>query len=161
MTTLAPMRAELFERFRSDTVRAYADDNVLALRWLEQGALERAHGEFERLLPEGIATPGHHLYEIVDGPERQTVGFIWFALTDDAPDSRMGYVYNIRVFEEQRGKGYARAAMALLEDRARELGALAIALHVFGLNSTAQALYRAGGYGITGFNMIKRLDHGA
>lgn len=159
MTVLAPMRPEQFERFRAEAVAAFADDNVDALRWRPAGAVERATREFDQLLPQGPATTGHHLYEILDGPAGQTVGFIWFAVVD-SPTARTGYLYNIRVASPFRGRGHAKAAMDQVEARARELGADAVALHVFALNSTAQALYRSVGYGITGFNMIKRLDGG-
>lgn len=160
MTVLAPMRPEQFERFRAEAIAAYADDNVDALRWLPARAVERATTDFDKLLPQGPATPGHHLYEILDAPAGQTVGFIWFAVVE-SPTARTGYLYNIRVASSFRGRGHAKAAMDQVEAKARELGADAVALHVFALNSTAQALYRAVGYGITGFNMIKRLDGGA
>ena len=160
MTVLAPMRLDQFERFRAEAITAYADDNVDALRWLPARAVERATAEFAKLLPLGPATPGHHLYEILEAPAGQTVGFIWFAVVD-TPTARTGYLYNIRVASAFRGRGHAKAAMDQVEAKARELGADAVALHVFALNSTAQALYRAVGYGITGFNMIKRLDGGA
>ena len=61
------------------------------------------------------------------------------------------------MFPDFRGRGHASAALALLESVAIELGATAVGLHVFGFNTNAQALYRSLGYGITGFNMIKRL----
>lgn len=160
MTTLVPMRAEHFDRFRAEAVAAYADDNVRALRWLPEGSVALADREFDRLLPQGVATPGHHLCEILDAPGETTIGYLWFAVVD-APSGRTVYLYNIRVLPEFRGQGHAKAAMEQLEVQAAALGAAAIALHVFALNATAQALYRAVGYGITGFNLIKRLDRDA
>ena len=156
MTVLAPMCPEHFERFRSEVVASYAQDNVVALRWKESGALERSSSEFDRLLPDGLATPEHHLHEIQDGPGGQTVGYLWF-MVSASHDERWAFLYNIRVFPEFRGRGHAGAAMKLFERRAIELEAAVIGLHVFAFNSTAQALYRSLGYGISGFNMLKRL----
>jgi ribosomal protein S18 acetylase RimI-like enzyme len=157
VTALAPMRPEQFVLFRAEVTAAYADDNVHALRWLEAGAAERARSEFDKLLPQGVSTTDHWLYEILDEPDGQTVGFVWFAVVGPAA-LRTGFLYNIRVSASYRGRGHAKAAMELVEAKAVELGVPAIALHVFGFNTTAQAMYRALGYGITGFNMIKRLD---
>jgi ribosomal protein S18 acetylase RimI-like enzyme len=160
MTALAPMQDQHYERFRSEAAEGYAKDNVLSLRWLAKDAQERSLSEFDRLLPQGISTPGHYLYEILDAPAGRTVGFLWFA-TAESTEGRAGYIYNIRVNPEFRGRGHARAAMELVEAMARSLDVKVISLHVFALNSTAQALYRAVGFGITGFNMLKRLDGGA
>ncbi len=59
---------------------------------------------------------------------------------------------------EFRGRGHARAALQLAEAIAIAQGAQAIALHVFIFNTSAQALYRSLGYGITGLNMLKPLQ---
>lgn len=159
MTLLAPLRAEHFAQFRDETIRAYAGDNVQSLRWPPSGALQRATTEFDQLLPQTIATPGHLLFEIQEAAGAAPVGFAWFALTE-AGGVRTGYLYNIQVLPPFRGRGHAREAMAQLEARRGEWGLAAIAMHVFAFNTTAHAMYRALGYGITGFNMIKRFDHG-
>ncbi len=153
------MRTEQFARFRAELTSAYADDIVRSLRWAEEGALERSCAEFDRLLPQAVATPGHHLYEILDEPAGQSIGFVWLGVLE-SPGPPEGFLYNIRISPEFRGRGHAKAAMELMEIEAAELGMAALNLHVFGFNTTAQALYRALGYGITGFNMIKRFGHG-
>ena len=40
------------------------------------------------------------------------------------------FIYDIVIEEHRRGKGYGKAALLLLEDRARALGKRRIALHV-------------------------------
>ena len=86
----------------------------------------------------------------------EVVGFVWFAVQESA-GVRNGYVYSIQVRPEFRGQGHASAALRLLEDIAAGLGLVHIALHVFAFNTSAQALYRSLGYGITGVNMLKPL----
>lgn len=155
MTVLSPMSPAHFEAFTEESVTEYARECVAALRWEPEGAVERARSEFARVLPQGTATPGHHLHEILDREGGRTVGSLWFSVTD-APDGRNGYLFDIRIDLEQRGRGYARAAMAAMEARCAALGARRIGLHVFSVNHSALALYRSLGYGINGYNLIKR-----
>lgn len=159
MITLVPMRAAQFEQFRQDALDTFARDNVRALRWGEDFALQRARAAFESLLPCGLATPGHTLCEMHDESSAQTVGGLWYALHEQVGPPSV-YLYSIRVLPDHRGRGHATAAMELLRRRAADLGAESISLHAFAVNTTAQALYRSLGYGITGFNMILRLDAG-
>lgn len=156
MTILTPMRAEEFESFADEAVASYANDNVQAGRWSISTALARSRREFKRLLPQGLETPNHFIYEIEDETAGQSVGFLWFAIVETS-ETRYGYVYNIRVKPEFRGRGYARAALDLIETVAASAGLSTIALHVFSFNTGAQALYRSTGYGITGMNMLKPL----
>jgi ribosomal protein S18 acetylase RimI-like enzyme len=61
------------------------------------------------------------------------------------------------VEENQRGKGYGKQAMLMIEEKARELGLNSIGLHVFGSNKVARSLYEAVGYEVTSVNMSKKL----
>jgi ribosomal protein S18 acetylase RimI-like enzyme len=148
------MRPEAYDAFVEDCVASYASDNVESHRWAQAGARERARAEFMRLMPQGLQTPGQSVYEIHGDGE--VVGFVWFAVQESA-GVRNGYVYSIQVRPEFRGQGHASAALRLLEDIAAGLGLVHIALHVFAFNTSAQALYRSLGYGITGVNMLKPL----
>jgi ribosomal protein S18 acetylase RimI-like enzyme len=156
VTILTPMRAEQFESFAEETVASYANDNVQAGRWSIQTARARSQNEFDRLLSRGLETPNHYIYQIEDEAAGQAVGFVWFAIVETG-DTRHGYVYNIRVKPELRGRGHARAALELIEAVAAAHGLSTMALHVFSFNTGAQALYRSSGYGITGMNMLKPL----
>lgn len=159
MTTLVPMRPDLFPVYAETAISEFARDNVQSGRWLEGQALSRAQKEFERLLPDGQQTPGHRFYEILDAAAGETVGFIWFA-SQTADGIKTGYLYNIRVRPEFRGRGHAREALDLIEQVAKAEKMTSIGLHVFGSNTTAQALYRSAGYWTTGMNMMKPLNPG-
>lgn len=152
--TLAPMRAEAFTAFFDTAVAAYAGDNVAAGRWRADEAPALARAETERLLPQGAATPEHHLLEIVDGGT--AVGFLWFAAMSRG-STRVAFVYQIYVHAGFRRRGHARAALQALEGIVGGLGLAGIALHVFGSNTGAQALYRSLGYGTTSLNLFKPL----
>lgn len=156
MTVLVPMREELFARFAEESIADYADDNTISLRWLPSEAAARAQREFHALLPQGLRTAGHTVYEILDAPGGTMVGWLWFAISD-VHGVRSGYIFSIKLAPQYRGRGHAKEAIDLIERRAHEEGLVGIALHVFSFNASAHALYRSLGYGITGFNMIKPL----
>jgi ribosomal protein S18 acetylase RimI-like enzyme len=156
MTILVSMREQAFARFCEEAVRSYADDNVKATRWPEDTALDQARASFAHLLPDGLATPNHFFYQILETSDGPSIGALWFAVIN-SEGKRSGYVYNIRVNPAHRGRGHARAALLLMEEVARGLGISSIGLHVFGFNTGAQALYRSLGYGVTGFHMLKPL----
>jgi ribosomal protein S18 acetylase RimI-like enzyme len=150
------MREEAFVPFAEASIASYAADSVQAGRWPASGALAHARADFERLLPQGLQTPGHRFCEIRDEIAMQMVGALWFQIVETA-GARHAYVYNIRVQPEFRGRGHAKAALDLLEPIALAEGASRVALHVFAFNTSAHALYRSLGYGICGFNMLKSL----
>lgn len=81
MTQLSPMRAEFFQQFKQQLSEDYAKENVKSGRWPEHNALERAKGEMERSLPQGIATPDNYLFEIKTD-QGETAGCIWFAVEE-------------------------------------------------------------------------------
>jgi ribosomal protein S18 acetylase RimI-like enzyme len=71
--------------------------------------------------------------------------------------NRLAYLYYIRVFAEYRRRGYARAALELLEEDALRLGAEKIGLNVFGDNDSAKRLYERSGYRFAFHGMHKKL----
>lgn len=157
MTLLVPMRPEVYAEFMATSTEDYARDSVAAGRWPASGALERSRAEVQALLPQGLATPDHHLFEIRADADGPPVGHLWFAL-ETRHGQRTAYVFQVDVLPAHRRQGHARGAFLALEGLARELGADAIGLHVFGFNTGAQALYRGLGFEVTGLNMAKRLD---
>jgi ribosomal protein S18 acetylase RimI-like enzyme len=88
------------------------------------------------------------------GQEGLPVGALWFAV-ETRFDSRVAYVYDIVIHESHRRRGHATRAFKALEDDARALGLAGIALHVFGHNTQAQALYAKLGYGPTNIELFK------
>lgn len=155
MTTLAPMRSEAYAAFADNAATAYAAENVAAGRWPAADALALAHAETERLLPQGLATPDHHVFEVIDDAG-SAVGFIWFAAMARG-SARMAFVCQIYIQPEQRRHGHARAAFRALEPIAAGLGLSGLGLHVFAHNTGAQALYRSLGYEVTSLNLFKPL----
>ncbi len=157
LVKLTPMRLADFAGYREAAAAAYAADNVSVGRWPQDGALQRAQEDFDESLPQGLATPENFVYDIVETHAGAVVGVVWLAVVIK-DGLKSAFVYDLEVKPEFRRRGYARAAFAALEPLVRALGLSSIGLHVFGDNHAAQALYRSLGYGVTGVNMLKRLD---
>lgn len=143
-----------FDAFLALAVPEYAADNVRAGYWDEAEALEKSRKEFETLLPKGLQSENHFLYTVYDG--ENAVGLIWMRANMDRP-TKSGFIFDIRIDEKFRGKGYGKQTMLLIEEKARELGLKSIGLHVFAYNKVAKNLYESIGYEVSSLNMIKQL----
>jgi ribosomal protein S18 acetylase RimI-like enzyme len=151
---LTPMTEAEFEAYLEVLIPEYAQDNVDAGHWHEAEALEQSRKSVKELLPKGLKTDNHHFFVVREGSER--IGIVWLrAILDSA--MKAGFIFDIAVDEAQRGKGYGRQTMLLIEQRARELGLEKIGLHVFGKNKIARKLYESLGYEISSLNMSKAL----
>ncbi len=143
-----------FDAFLAQAVPEYAADNVRAGYWDEAEALEKSRKEFEMLLPQGLQSENHYLYTVYNG--ENAVGLIWMRANMDRP-TKSGFIFDIRIDEKFRGKGYGKQAMLLIEEKARELGLKSIGLHVFAYNKVAKNLYESIGYDVSSLNMVKKL----
>jgi ribosomal protein S18 acetylase RimI-like enzyme len=153
--TLEPMSDDAFGVWGDASVRAYAADKIRVGAWPAGEAVARAERSFQELLPDGLGTAGHHVRSIVNDAG-DAVGAIWFGPAD-RPGEGSCFILDLEVREEERGRGYGRAALRALEPIARDLGYDAIGLHVFGDNDVARALYRSAGYVETDVTMRKAL----
>ena len=156
MIRLVPMSDTEYQAYLALAVRDYADDKVSAGNWQAAEALERSAQEFQKLLPNGVATPGNYLLNIEDPTLAAKVGVIWLARMMQGGHPIM-FIYDFRIDEAHRRKGYGEQAMRAAEEQAKALGFDTIALHVFGHNHAARALYEKMGYEITNINMAKKL----
>ncbi len=156
MTTLCPMRPERYASYIEAAIPGYARDNVSAGRWPEVGALERSRDDFASLLPQGLATPEHFLYEILDHEGGPAVGCVWVHI-EHKHGTTSAYVYDLEIEPAFRRQGHAERVTQALEGIAAAAGASGIGLNVFADNVGAQALYRKLGYVTTNFNMRKAL----
>src|SRR6478736_1775290 len=120
----------------------------------KDSAHEMAAKQFADLLPDGLATPAHHL--LIGEVDGDGVGILWLNIPVEG-DPVNAFVYNVEVEADQRGKGYGRGMMVGAESYSREHGADTIKLHVFGENTVARSLYTSLGYVETNVNMAKPL----
>lgn len=150
--TLTPMTEAEYPAYLDLAVPVYAEANVAAGYWAREDALDQSRAAYERLLPEGLATPDQFLFVARDADSGETVGHLWVALRPQA-DGPQAFVYDIAIEEGLRGRGYGRATMTACAAKARELGAVSVGLHVFRSNETAYGLYESLGFRPTSVNM--------
>ncbi len=155
MISLRAMTEGEFQAFLTQSVPEYASEKVKAGNWTPEEALERSQKAHAKLLPAGLATPSQHLYTIELGG--RAVGRLWLSV-DPQTAGGAGFIYDLFVAEPFRRRGIAAEAMRLLEHEALSLGVSSLALHVFGYNLAARALYQKLGYETTNINMSKILS---
>jgi ribosomal protein S18 acetylase RimI-like enzyme len=146
-----------FVAFATEAIPAYAVDKVTSGQWTKDEALRLSRKSFDELLPLGLATANNYLFTIRDSAEQVTVGMLWIAVQDRG-GKRIAYVYDVSVKPEHQREGYATRALLALEDKVRSLGLSGIALHVFGHNTGAHALYVKLGYQTTNMSMFKAIE---
>ncbi|QLQ36841.1 GNAT family N-acetyltransferase [Micromonospora robiginosa] len=145
-----------FDRWQDELAVEYAREHVTAGNWTAEEGLGRARTAIAALLPDGMATVGQLILvgELADGTP---IGRIWISLTHPRGLPDCAFIQDIEVSTEHRGRGLGRALLAAGERVARERGARALELNVFGANETAATLYRTSGYRVVTQQMRKDL----
>ena len=141
-----------------DEISRYAEDHLRTGNWSKDDALQWAQGQYEKMLPHGVATKGHHIFILIEENSNEAVGFIWYEERLDASTPH-AFLCNLHIFEPFRRQGYAMAALAQLEAMLRESRKLKrLQLHVFGHNHAARKLYAKQGFAETNVMMAKDID---
>ncbi len=155
MALLRPITEDEYRVWLEEVIPEYAADKVTAGQWPEASALELSRKEYEELLPAGRNTENNYLYTVLN-PKDQPVGTVWFAAQERGAQ-RVAYVYDVTIAAEHRRQGHAFRALQELEVEVARLGLDGLALHVFGHNQSARALYVKLGYAATNISMFKAL----
>ena len=148
------MTQEEFARFHEDNLEGYAQDIARAFKRPIEGERVRAKEQVTGLLPKGVDTEGHYLFNAIDTKSGNKVGNVWINI--DEAKSR-AFLYDIVVDEPFRGKGYGRKIMNLMEKMLKEMKISSVELHVFAYNTVAINLYKTQGYNTASFNMQKSI----
>lgn len=153
MPVLRPMTDFEYAAWLEESIPAYAADKVASGQWAQEAALGLSQKENAELLPQGLQTPDNYFFTIVDA-QSTAVGMIWFAVKSKF-NARIAYVFDVSVLPQRQREGHAHAAFLALDDEVRKLGLSGIALHVFGHNTGAQALYAKLGFAPTNISLFK------
>ncbi|MGK5519396.1 GNAT family N-acetyltransferase [Micromonospora sp. URMC 107] len=151
---LEPMTDEQYLRYRQRAESSYARHIAESGAMPVPEAQQKAQEEYAKLLPDGLTTPGHHLWTAYDGADE--VGMLWLHV-EQKSDGPHAFGYDFEVRPDLRRKGYGRAMIQAVEKRCREWGVVSIGLSVFGFNLPARALYEQLGFEATAIQMRKRL----
>ncbi|MES2950674.1 MAG: GNAT family N-acetyltransferase [Pseudomonadota bacterium] len=158
MTLLSPMGEAEFAAYLAFAIPDFAQDKVKAGQWSQAESLELSRKVYTDSLPLGLATPDNFLFTVREGATSEQIGMLWFA-AQERGGQRVAFVYDVSIDQEHQRKGHASRAFAALEVEVLNRGLAGIALHVFGQNTGAQALYKKLGYLPTNINMFKQLPY--
>jgi ribosomal protein S18 acetylase RimI-like enzyme len=139
------MTAAEYDAFLETAIPHFAQEKVRSGDYPEHEALALSKADYDRLLPLGVNTPDHYMFTVRDADTHEAVAMIWLCLRLQGGRVE-AYVYDIEVREKYRGQGYGRATMLAGIQKARQLNADTVGLHVFGHNAVARALYQSLGF---------------
>lgn len=147
---IVAMSPEELAQFREHTISEFAAEKARSEGLAPAEARDAAEKAWEKAAPD--ENQGHVIGRLVF--EGEAVGVMWFVVRPEWGRPCL-WLYDIKIDEEQRGRGLGRAAMALLEEEARARGVDTIGLHVFGHNAVARSLYESLGFRPTSIVMRK------
>jgi ribosomal protein S18 acetylase RimI-like enzyme len=149
------MTSAQFDVWSRRSTDGFVAQQVTAGLQPEPEARAFADQQLEELLPEGAATPTHHLWQVV--ARSDVVGALWLRVRS-LPAEVEAYVFDVEIDARARGRGLGRATMLAAEETARDLGADVIRLNVFAHNTAAVRLYESLGYAATAVSLTKWLS---
>jgi len=127
-------------RMRVDYADAMSRDGGVP----EELARTKADADIAAVFPGDRPSPDQSVFVLeVDG---EHVGELWVAERTGGDLRGALWIFDVRIEEPHRGRGYGREAMLHAEAEAKRRGLDRIALNVFGRNEVARNLYRSLGY---------------
>jgi ribosomal protein S18 acetylase RimI-like enzyme len=145
--------------YRAQVGAEFAQGKMKSEGLSPERAQQVAEQSLARLLPQGLASEGQHLFTLRDAETGARVGALWLAIQDRGP-KKVVWIYDLVVEEAFRGRGYGESALLRAEEQARSRGLDRVELHVFGHNHGARRLYERMGYLPTSITMGKDLGGG-
>ena len=159
LRTMTPEEFHIFYRWSMEhhVLELMEEENLS-----RDAAIREAAAELAQMLPHGLDTERQQLMTIEEPDSGEMVGFLW-TLHEETEGRRQSFLCDLAIWEHCRRRGYATAALALMEQRAVEDGCQESVLFVADQNTAARALYEKCGYRILrkysyGAFMIKQLE---
>lgn len=156
MTHMITMNEEQFKTYAAHSIAGYAQDLGTTYRQPSCLALEQATESFNELLPYGLETAGHHLFNL-QSAEGEEIGVLWFGI-NLTPQIKTLFIYDLEIFPHSQRCGHAKQVMDTVEHWAKALGVKRLELNVFAHNQAAQALYSLCGLEPCEITMGKQLE---
>lgn len=142
-----------FDRFRSSTIAAHAENLIRSRTAPPSQAARNSAKEFDDMLPDGLATQGSYLWCALS--DRTPVGTLWIEV-----DQHSAFICDVAVEASLRRRGYGTAIMHACERFCLAEGITVIGLSVFGFNVAARAMYQKLGYELVEELRYKELPAG-
>ncbi|WP_042364368.1 GNAT family N-acetyltransferase [Streptacidiphilus neutrinimicus] len=171
--TPRPLTAAEFTVWHDAQQASYAEMLVRHTGHSPEQAAAKSAADHAHLFPQGQHSPGVSIDNLLAGDE--VVGTIWVSTltadtaaeagagtgtdagTDAVAEPRAAWVYNVKVREAFRGRGYGRALMLLAERVTLAAGLRELALNVHAGNVPAERLYESLGYRTFRWAVAKQL----
>lgn len=149
--SLRAMRADEFVHRLPEAQERYVE-SLINGGSSEEDARRKASGDTQQLFPGH--EPSSDQFVFVVEVEAEPVGELWLA--ERATElGRCLWIYDIRIDEAHRSRGYGKAAMLFAEAEAARRGYSRVGLNVSGGNQVARNLYRSLGYSENAIFMSK------
>ena len=146
MITLQKMTEEEFRAFKKSSVADYAVDLMKGQNISPEQALTEAEEEFDADLPDGLDTEYSFMMNIEDENEKR-VGWIFFKYyVREGDDQYYVFLEDLLIYESERRKGFASAAIREMNTMARQDGCSSSVLFVWDHNPEGMSLYEKCGY---------------
>ena len=162
MTALRKMNEEECRAFRASSVSEYAEDLMKERDIPREQALKDAEKEFDGDFPDGPATEGGFAMNVADAAGNR-VGWILFKYyAGGEGGGKRVFLADLLIFEAERRKGFASAAIREMNAMAKRDGCASSGLFVWDHNPGGMRLYEKCGYrpagrGEGGTYMVKEL----
>jgi len=141
---MRPMLEPEFQPYLDASLEEYAvfvaRNHAISL----DAARARAATSTAEMLPDGLQSQGHRFW-VAELETGEHVGELWLGFRR-IDDTDVVWVYDVRVDERLRGRGYGRQIMEAADGLARGMGGERLGLNVFGDNPIARGLYESIGY---------------
>lgn len=144
MALLVPMSPDDATRRLEASTAGYTQELVNAGMTRDAAARE-ALASLRRLLPDGVATPGHRFAGITS--DGTAVGYAWFGPHPTLHDA--AYLFDLEIDPAHRGRGLGGAALREVARIAAGGGSTRLGLQVFEANTGAIRLYERLGFETT------------
>ena len=142
--TLVPMTSEEYEKFY-EMSRDNQVNDLVAGGMSREDAVAAAESELAQLLPDGQDTEENFLMMIKKEDDLTDVGYIW-TLHEFTNDTMQSFLCDLVIYEEFRGRGFAKEALSQMEKSAYTYGCEESILFVKNDNTKAIGLYQEWGY---------------
>ncbi|MFT8727859.1 MAG: GNAT family N-acetyltransferase [Liquorilactobacillus ghanensis] len=147
------MDSKEFKTYCESSIKKYAQEKIRVATWSSATAEKQAAAEFQRLLPQGAATPANYLLKIIMSAD--VVGNLWLARVTQEPTT--AYIYDFEILPAFQNQGLDTQAINLSCKFAQQHGFTKIRLHVFGGNQRAVHVYQKANFVTTDIMMERKL----
>ncbi|CBL90664.1 hypothetical protein GCM10025878_01630 [Leuconostoc gasicomitatum] len=102
MLKIMPMSPNHFQKYMDFAVNEYATEKIAAGTWTAETAQKNSQLTYDRLLPNGLATPDTFFYSIFKNSE--IIGYIWFGT--DNENASTAFIFDFEIYKTYQKSGF-------------------------------------------------------